>query len=167
MKTLIRLAGCPGWSESSLGAHAMLLVLSQCGSIFIFLYEITLWVRVSEIELPQHTFLQRTEESYHLIIIKYPSSLFKEIQGWYWNKELCDLFSKSLIGDLWILMYVNVERWQKVASFCWKILSKDLRILKFFDNAKFTWIFFFWSEIRTTIHVVWPLIQVIVAAYMW
>ena len=27
-KTLIRLGGCPGWSESSLGAHAILLVLS-------------------------------------------------------------------------------------------------------------------------------------------
>ena len=26
-KTLIRLGGCPGWSESSLGAHAILLVL--------------------------------------------------------------------------------------------------------------------------------------------
>ena len=33
-KTLIRLGGCPGWSESSLGAHAILLVLSRCGSYF-------------------------------------------------------------------------------------------------------------------------------------
>ena len=32
-KTLIRLGGCPGWSESSLGAHATLLVLSWGGSI--------------------------------------------------------------------------------------------------------------------------------------
>ena len=31
-KTLFRLGGCPGWSESSLGAHATLLVLSQGGS---------------------------------------------------------------------------------------------------------------------------------------
>ena len=31
-KTLIRLGGCPGWSESSLGAHATLLVLSWGGS---------------------------------------------------------------------------------------------------------------------------------------
>ena len=30
--TLIRLGGCPGWSESSLGAHAILLVLSRGGS---------------------------------------------------------------------------------------------------------------------------------------
>ena len=29
---LIRLGGCPGWSESSLGAHAVLLVLSWGGS---------------------------------------------------------------------------------------------------------------------------------------
>ena len=34
-KTLIRLDGCPGWSESSLGAHATLLVLSWDGSIVI------------------------------------------------------------------------------------------------------------------------------------
>ena len=26
--------GCPGWSESSLGAHAILLVLSRCGSYY-------------------------------------------------------------------------------------------------------------------------------------
>ena len=31
-KTLIRLGRCPGWSESSLGAHAILLVLSRGGS---------------------------------------------------------------------------------------------------------------------------------------
>ena len=31
-KTLIRLGGCPGCSDSSLGAHAILLVLSRCGS---------------------------------------------------------------------------------------------------------------------------------------
>ena len=30
--TLIRLGGCPGWFESSLGAHVSLLVLSCCGS---------------------------------------------------------------------------------------------------------------------------------------
>ena len=33
VKTLIRLGGCPGWSESSLGAHVILLVLSCGGSI--------------------------------------------------------------------------------------------------------------------------------------
>ena len=32
-KTLIRLGGCPGWSESLLGAHAILLVLSWGGSV--------------------------------------------------------------------------------------------------------------------------------------
>ena len=35
-KTLIRLCGCPGWSESSLGAHAILLVLSRCGSYYMY-----------------------------------------------------------------------------------------------------------------------------------
>ena len=33
-KTLISLGGCPGWSESSLGAHAILLVL-PCGGAYI------------------------------------------------------------------------------------------------------------------------------------
>ena len=31
-RRLIRLGGCPGWSESSLGAHAIFLVLSWGGS---------------------------------------------------------------------------------------------------------------------------------------
>ena len=34
-KTLIRLGGCPGWSESSLGAQVILLVLSWGGSILL------------------------------------------------------------------------------------------------------------------------------------
>ena len=33
-KALIRLGGCPGWSETSLAAQAILLVLSWCGSTF-------------------------------------------------------------------------------------------------------------------------------------
>ena len=33
-KTLIRLGGCPGWSESSLGAQAILLVLLWGGSYY-------------------------------------------------------------------------------------------------------------------------------------
>ena len=34
-KTLIRLGGRPGWSKSSLGTHAILLVLSRCGSFVV------------------------------------------------------------------------------------------------------------------------------------
>ena len=36
-KTLIRLGGCPGWSESSLGTKVILLVLSWGGSKCFFL----------------------------------------------------------------------------------------------------------------------------------
>ena len=36
--TLIRLGGCPGWSESLLGAHAILLVLSRGGSSVILTF---------------------------------------------------------------------------------------------------------------------------------
>ena len=36
-KTLIRLCGCPGWSKPSLGAHAILLVLSWGGSYTLIL----------------------------------------------------------------------------------------------------------------------------------
>ena len=35
LRTLIRLGGCPGWSESSLGVHTILLVLSWGGSNFV------------------------------------------------------------------------------------------------------------------------------------
>ena len=41
-KTLIRLGGCPGWSESSLGAHAILLVLS-CGGSYCECEQPRLW----------------------------------------------------------------------------------------------------------------------------
>ena len=37
-RRLIRLGGCPGWSESSLGAQVILLVLSWGGSNITFVY---------------------------------------------------------------------------------------------------------------------------------
>ena len=40
-KTLIRLGGCPGWSESSLGPTVILLVLLWCGSVvFVYLHSL-------------------------------------------------------------------------------------------------------------------------------
>ena len=42
-KTLIRLGGCPGWSESWLGAHAILLVLSCHGSRFFNILKSCNW----------------------------------------------------------------------------------------------------------------------------
>ena len=41
------LGGCPGWSESSLDAYAILLVLSRCGS-FICLFSFVVWCNASE-----------------------------------------------------------------------------------------------------------------------
>ena len=41
-RRLISLGGCPGWSESSLGAHATLLVLSWGGSIYCYAFSIVL-----------------------------------------------------------------------------------------------------------------------------
>ena len=42
-KTLIRLGGCPGWSEPSLGAHVILFVLWCCGSFFKYLHRTKLY----------------------------------------------------------------------------------------------------------------------------
>ena len=39
VKTLIRLGGCPGWSESLLGTHAISLVLSWGGSFLLCTHE--------------------------------------------------------------------------------------------------------------------------------
>ena len=52
-KTLIRLGGCPGWSESSLGAHS-----------FCWFCQVT-----------AHMFLWRTAKNYPSIIIKYTPSV--------------------------------------------------------------------------------------------
>ena len=38
LKNLIRLGGCPGWSESSLGAQVTLFVLSCCGTNIFSMY---------------------------------------------------------------------------------------------------------------------------------
>ena len=48
-KTLIRLGGSPGWSESSLGAHAILLVLSRGGSYILPHWLWLTWIELCEI----------------------------------------------------------------------------------------------------------------------
>ena len=50
-KTLIRLGGCPGWSESLLGAHAISLVLSWGGSNVPLIIVSTFLSRWSELLL--------------------------------------------------------------------------------------------------------------------
>ena len=42
-KALIRLGGCPGWSESSLGAQIIFLVLSCGGSFVFFVFLASAW----------------------------------------------------------------------------------------------------------------------------
>ena len=72
-KTLIRLGGCPGWSESLLGAQAILLVLSWGGFIVdltysketlwiinvIVVYDVAIWAKdtqgMANIAVPGHT----------------------------------------------------------------------------------------------------------------
>ena len=55
--TLIRLGGCPGSSESSLGTHFILLVLSCCGSYFFTLLGVRegLWSLIAA--LPRDLFI--------------------------------------------------------------------------------------------------------------
>ena len=54
-KTLIRLGGCPGWSESSLGAHTILLVLSRCGSVhFCCSTDVNWWDKMPAVKDPSH-----------------------------------------------------------------------------------------------------------------
>ena len=51
-KNQIRLGGCPGWSESSLGAHVILLVLS-CGGSFLIVFAVAVWSHARRYE-PRH-----------------------------------------------------------------------------------------------------------------
>ena len=39
-RRLIWLGGCPGWSESSLGAHASLLVLTRGGPFYVVMWQL-------------------------------------------------------------------------------------------------------------------------------
>ena len=61
-KTLIRMGGCPGWSESSLGAQVVLLVLSSGGShYFSYIkrmegYLWRLWALMGTLGLEKHLF---------------------------------------------------------------------------------------------------------------
>ena len=74
-KILIRLGGCPGWSESSLGAHATLLVLSW-GSSFMSLF---CYCKIKSIQKR----LANDRPSLHLPELSKTSSLLSKVQIWY------------------------------------------------------------------------------------
>ena len=87
----IRLCGCPGWSESSLGAHAILLVLSWDGSNcstrcrFILLSEA---VRLITCEcLLQHFFTQskKGHRSFLQTLSKFCFFTSEQQQKWYYK----------------------------------------------------------------------------------
>ena len=51
VKTLIRMGGCPGWSESSLGAQVILFVLSWGGSVVSDSLILSVWVTFHKVSL--------------------------------------------------------------------------------------------------------------------
>ena len=57
---MLTLGGCPGWSESSLGAHAILLVLSWGGSFYTFSSNIALHYFFSDFRSLQPHLRSRT-----------------------------------------------------------------------------------------------------------
>ena len=58
-RTLIRLGGCPVWSESSLAAHVILLVLSCTGSFTI------IWSATTEMGIYRHIWTAKDQISLH------------------------------------------------------------------------------------------------------
>ena len=118
-KTLIRLGGCPGWSESSLGAHAILLVLSWGGSYpfatsFSSLMSHTYLVHFSSLcEICRvvnslrswHDFLSAHEEvvrvgPFHVV------SVWHCVEGSYWqgklvkHEEVCVILENKMSRDM-------------------------------------------------------------------
>ena len=74
-KTLIRSGGCPGWSESSLGAHAILLVLSWGGS----------FIKDKKSDLPTHTKSKK------------PTVPYSTIQHQWWWYACLELYSTEVL----------------------------------------------------------------------
>ena len=78
-RRLIRLGGCPGWSESSLGAHAILLGLSWDGSyltqyysVYIHMYKIY-WRSLKTVFTKQYTLVSTKHlASLHICLFNIP-----------------------------------------------------------------------------------------------
>ena len=107
-KTLIRLSRCLGWSESSLGAHAILLVLSWGGSNAILL-----WLHRKLIELnlllPQTGNQSWTESLWNLLICTWRRV---------WRRSSCSIILRDEIP------WENHESW--LGSTCGFQESTDL-----------------------------------------
>ena len=109
-KILIRLGGCPGWFESSLGAHAILLVLSRGGlfelvmsyCIFKFFKQIGNGQAVSTAGLvfsfcqKQHFICWLWSYQIKLICLHLAFKLFEALQQYMWH-SMCKTISDQCI----------------------------------------------------------------------
>ena len=101
-KTLIRLGGCPGWSESSLGA-VILLVLSCRGSYLVCVSLLTkdhtfrtYWQVTSFVDF--HVCIEPDSNHFHVVW-----------QAFHWLKQCllhqqCVLFLKNCFQERWLYL---------------------------------------------------------------
>ena len=83
-KRLIRLGGCPGWSESSLGAHAILVILSYACSFVKGLSGSQLYVPILKPVIPDWIQVCKDTCEHFTLHSCFCSrlSLGREIRGW-------------------------------------------------------------------------------------
>ena len=95
-KTLIRLGRCPGWSESLLGVHAILLILSRCGSNFSQKFHFpTSDCKIKALLLPQ------PRKLYFDIMVALSLS----------DTDCCDIFTSTIVEDFTFCLNVWSFLW--------------------------------------------------------
>ena len=121
-ETLIRLGGCLGWSESSLGTQDILLVLS-CGVSFIFLF---LWnvnnqhrhIDLEEFEIGPNCIISSPELKAHKMSLQYTNGLS--------SSTLSNLnISWSQLASLDQILCVASLGWGKGCIRFWGILDQN------------------------------------------
>ena len=122
-KTLIRLGGCPGWSESSLDAHAILLVLSWGGS-YLF----------------HHL-------NFHLVNLS-PQQLrelgFRHIDALDPSEAMLSVAKKENLYDNYIIEFLTDKQLPIAAGRVLRFISK----LNFRSNVRLFWHFFIkWQQL--------------------
>ena len=114
-KSLFRLGGCPGWSESSLGAQIILLVLSCCVSLGLQILDLCPDKRIHHSYLTSVSCLDAFQMSKHSTVLKkkYFNLLINCKSRW--TKVFVTLWCHSLIKLMHFQIYLKfivAKLWQ-------------------------------------------------------
>ena len=131
-RRLISLGGCPGWSESSLGAHTSLLVLSWGGSNDLLLIVLAWWPSWSYDLHQLNKFCIPIIKASHEILLcsvqQLGSRQWKKVKQWPWPLVLICIHVitySTIYIKFWFICFNGFYKIINLRIFQWKSIRKQ------------------------------------------